>query len=812
MPSSSTRPAPAALSPPRAEGDDSDSSGSVSVSPPSPTWVRDRRQLVLNYLSKHPPAESRPPTKPRRQSAEVHAKRKASPKKEKPSPAPRKKRGRPPKETTATEDGVSDDPSTSRPTKRGRRRTREITGAAAASSADSPSPFNFFHPQQAGRITCQNFLDDDASVDGDGGDKRGDPSHHGKKRRRRGGVVAAAPSSPVAPAFPPPPETKRGAYYAVRTGRAVTRGCVFLSWDDAAPHVESLHWTDPPAEYDGFDTMEEAFAYARVANVRAEEAKERERIEKAKERERIEKEQEAEEAEKRKRVKRKGYKVSKAFQVSLERMKEYQETHGHHRVTHREDRNLCRWIYEQRERYKVRVEQEKKLESAVFSCVDGEEEGEDGNDQGDGEDEDGDGESAGKKPKHADSVIPLTDEKEDGDGDSAGKKPVLPLTDEKVDLLTEAGFDFLHPVEQQFSWDEQLEHLRRYREEERPRQHDDVCDGAGDEGLSKGDVAKGDDGNGNTKHRGGPPLDHPVLGAWWKSQCRDLDLRMMGKPMVTLTEEQVSQLAALGIEVETKAEAEERVWEGHFSDLVEYKNNNGHCLVPLRTKAPFASLSLWVRRQRAMYTGKHCNSGLLTKDRIRRLNDVGFVFRAATVKLPWESRLDQLRQYREEHGDLLVKERTHPDLGSFVSNQRTYYRQYTLGEKSCLNEERIAQLNDLGMVWLIGKERGALAKPMRSWEERFEDLVEWHMQYGHCLVPQMHPSGLGHWVKSQRIMYRSMKTGKKLSRGGQLTPEKVTRLVDLGFCFDATYRRGSKISKDDYRKEGGKESKQDRAS
>ena len=45
-----------------------------------------------------------------------------------------------------------------------------------------------------------------------------------------------------------------------------------------------------------------------------------------------------------------------------------------------------------------------------------------------------------------------------------------------------------------------------------------------------------------------------------------------------------------------------------------------------------------------------------------------------------------------------------------------------------------------------------------------------------------------------------MKEGKRTT----MTPEKVMRLADIGFVFDAQFRRGSKISDTDYTKIGGK--------
>ena len=40
-----------------------------------------------------------------------------------------------------------------------------------------------------------------------------------------------------------------------------------------------------------------------------------------------------------------------------------------------------------------------------------------------------------------------------------------------------------------------------------------------------------------------------------------------------------------------------------------------------------------------------------------------------------------------------------------------------------------------------------------------------------------------------------------------MSPEKAMKLVNIGFVFDATCRRGSKISKENYRKVGGNPNK-----
>ena len=63
---------------------------------------------------------------------------------------------------------------------------------------------------------------------------------------------------------------------------------------------------------------------------------------------------------------------------------------------------------------------------------------------------------------------------------------------------------------------------------------------------------------------------------------------------------------------------------------------------------------------------------------------------------------------------------------------------------------------------------------------------------GRSLVPQS-SMGLGEWVRRQRKNYKKLKAGKPYP----LSTERVLKLADVGFVFDASgYRRGRKMAED----------------
>ena len=146
-----------------------------------------------------------------------------------------------------------------------------------------------------------------------------------------------------------------------------------------------------------------------------------------------------------------------------------------------------------------------------------------------------------------------------------------------------------------------------------------------------------------------------------------------------------------------------------------------------------------------------------------------------------------------------------------------------------MTEERADQLRAMGFSFLVGKRKTGRVE-MKAWDDQFELLREFKTEHGHsksvvhtpymhssccvalfahespnlpvlfiAVVPQHYP-GLGRWVKQQRREFKLMKEGKRTT----MSPEKVLKLADIGFVFDAQFRRGSKISANNYTKVGGK--------
>jgi len=214
-----------------------------------------------------------------------------------------------------------------------------------------------------------------------------------------------------------------------------------------------------------------------------------------------------------------------------------------------------------------------------------------------------------------------------------------------------------------------------------------------------------------------------------------------------LTPEQVNRLNNLGFVWST----DDYAWEEGFKYLVAYKEEFGDCLVSRSYEHQAFPLADWVTKQRY-------RKETLTSEKIIRLDNLGLVWKV--LEYQWEEGFQHLVSYKEEFGDCLVKKDFDDygyKLGIWVSTQRHSKKRLTL--------EQCTHLDDLGFIWNVLE---------NQWEEGFEYLVAYKEEFGDCSMKQgtkYHDYNLGTWVSKQRTRRQS------------LTPERFSRLDDLGFVW-----------------------------
>ena len=246
-------------------------------------------------------------------------------------------------------------------------------------------------------------------------------------------------------------------------------------------------------------------------------------------------------------------------------------------------------------------------------------------------------------------------------------------------------------------------------------------------------------------------------------------------------------------------------WCDLFGQFCDYKAKVGHCRMPRRYAAN-PKLGRWVSRQRCEYRKKReGKSSPMTEERIRALNGISFDWKTSK---PWSVRFQQATceskhknkpsfdetafeatdfegahhsqwcdlfgqfcDYKAKVGHCRMPRRyaANPKLGRWVSRQRCEYRKKREGKSSPMTEERIRALNDIGFDWGISK----------PWSVRFQQLCDYKVQFGHCLVPEQYSASpkLGKWVSTQRRNYRFYQEGKPSA----MTEEHIHELESLGF-------------------------------
>ncbi|CAJ1929459.1 unnamed protein product [Cylindrotheca closterium] len=151
---------------------------------------------------------------------------------------------------------------------------------------------------------------------------------------------------------------------------------------------------------------------------------------------------------------------------------------------------------------------------------------------------------------------------------------------------------------------------------------------------------------------------------------------------------------------------QEKQWAEQFEELLNFKNEHGHCLVP-HTYPKNQALARWVKRQRYQYKLKAAGKVpfTMTDDRIKKLEAVGFVWN--THAAIWDKRLKQLVEYRNKYGDCNVPSncQENPKLATWIKCQRRQYKLFwSCNKESSMTLERMNALNDLGFSWKVGSD------------------------------------------------------------------------------------------------------------
>ena len=257
--------------------------------------------------------------------------------------------------------------------------------------------------------------------------------------------------------------------------------------------------------------------------------------------------------------------------------------------------------------------------------------------------------------------------------------------------------------------------------------------------------------------------------AWWVSTQR------RNRRNNKLEAEQITRLDGLEFNWSPKSGGtppDNETWQEMLAALESFKAERGHCRVPAGwSENP--KLANWVASQR-----QHKKTGYLKPERVVALDRIGFdwVLGKGSVQAPhekrgitptaaqiWETKFQELQQYKQAHGNCLVPRswKGNLRLADWVSDQRV------ANNKGLLDTERYRRLEELGFDWDPNN---------NHWEKYFRQLVEFKQEYGHTNVPQRSGkyAALGTWVRNQRAAKRYKRP---------IMAEHGKRLDEIGFVW-----------------------------
>ena len=146
-------------------------------------------------------------------------------------------------------------------------------------------------------------------------------------------------------------------------------------------------------------------------------------------------------------------------------------------------------------------------------------------------------------------------------------------------------------------------------------------------------------------------------------------------------------------------------WEHYFSEASIYYAEHGDLKVPKQYKTPAGlSLGVWLVTQRGVREGRV--SGNLTEQQIARLDSIGMAW-GNQKESAWQRGFEKAKKYHDTYGNLMVAGKYVDPDGYPLGKWLIKTRQQKLNGN--LKEERIAQLDEIGMVWSVfdAKEAGA---------------------------------------------------------------------------------------------------------
>jgi len=262
-----------------------------------------------------------------------------------------------------------------------------------------------------------------------------------------------------------------------------------------------------------------------------------------------------------------------------------------------------------------------------------------------------------------------------------------------------------------------------------------------------------------------------------------------------LSQERIKILEELGFSWEQP----DYFWERGYKHLKEYFERHGNIKVPTKYICDDGyKLGSWLNTQRKVRKGKV--SGVLTKEKIDKLDELGMVWDITPVRKPkkqkqvrikkekipkenkyiknYESMLKEYKKYVTTNNDVLVPLSFVTDdgkkLGKWLARQRNAYR------NGRLEEWRIRALEDIGMEW----KNYETVYAKIHWENMYKEAEKYAKKHGSIQdLPTSYVTEDGKKLGSWIAQMRGIRKGSR-KHSIVMDEERIARLDVIGMNWN----------------------------
>lgn len=222
-------------------------------------------------------------------------------------------------------------------------------------------------------------------------------------------------------------------------------------------------------------------------------------------------------------------------------------------------------------------------------------------------------------------------------------------------------------------------------------------------------------------------------------------------------------------------------WIGNYSRLEEFQATHGHVRLPCNDPQ-YRHLLRWLQRQ--CFLARRQRLPPEYRERLVRLGvtwlDAPLIGHSREERSRrqaerraafWNRMFGLLEDFKRRFGHCRVPTRCEfRTLYVWLRLERAKARRQAL---PATLRQRLA---DLGVIFKLA--RPGQPRPAQ-WELRFAQLLEYKKRFGHARVPKGWPENpaLGNWLSWQRT----------LAKKGMLTPERLQRLLEVGFTWQVQH-------------------------